>query len=89
MPAPHCGARALAKGFRDERYRRLIEQLVAKRKELGLNQQAVADRLGIHQQFVSRYETGERRLDAVELVDVAAALGLDASKLISSVPPRP
>lgn len=78
----------MAKGFQDERYRRLIERLVERRKELGLNQRAVAERLGIHQQFVSRYETGERRLDAVELVDVAHALGMDARELIAAVPPR-
>jgi transcriptional regulator with XRE-family HTH domain len=77
----------LAKGFQDARYRRLIEQLVDKRKDLGLSQQALADRLGTHQQFVSRYETGERRLDAVELVDVASALDLDASTLIAQVRP--
>jgi transcriptional regulator with XRE-family HTH domain len=77
----------LAKGFQDARYRRLVEQLVEKRKDLGLSQQALADRLGTHQQFVSRYETGERRLDAVELVDVASALDLDASTLIAQVRP--
>lgn len=78
----------MAKGLHDERYRRLIERLVARRKELGLSQQAVAEKVGMHQQNVSRYETGERRLDAVELVDVAAALGLNAAELLKDVPPR-
>jgi len=87
MPAPHLGRR-MAKGLHDERYRRLIERLVARRKELGLTQQAVADRVGMHQQNVSRFETGERRLDAVEFVDVASALGLDAADLLRDVPPR-
>lgn len=87
MPAPHLGRR-MAKGLHDERYRRLIERLVARRKELGLTQQAVADRVGMHQQNVSRFETGERRLDVVELVDVATALGLDAADLVREVPPR-
>jgi transcriptional regulator with XRE-family HTH domain len=78
----------MAKGLHDDRYRQLIERLVARRKELGLTQQAVADRVGMHQQNVSRFETGERRLDAVELVDVAAALELDAAELIRQVPAR-
>jgi transcriptional regulator with XRE-family HTH domain len=78
----------MAKGLHDDRYRGLVERLVARRKELGLTQKAVADRVGMHQQNVSRFETGERRLDAVELVDVAAALGLDAADLIRAVPPR-
>lgn len=87
MPAPHSG-RGMAKGLHDERYRRLMERLVARRKELGLTQQALADKVGLHQQNVSRFETGERRLDAVEFVDVAMALDLDPSELLRSVPPR-
>jgi transcriptional regulator with XRE-family HTH domain len=78
----------MAKGLHDERYRRLMERLVARRKELGLTQQALADKVGLHQQNVSRFETGERRLDAVEFVDVAMALDLDPSELLRSVPPR-
>jgi transcriptional regulator with XRE-family HTH domain len=87
MPAPHLG-RGMAKGLHDERYRRLIDRLVARRKELGLTQQAVADGVGMHQQNVSRFETGERRLDVVELVDVASVLGLDAAELVRSVPAK-
>lgn len=78
----------MAKGFQDERYRRLVNQLVERRRELGLSQQDVADRLGTHQQFISRFETGERRLDAIELVDVASALGLSAADLLRDVQPR-
>jgi transcriptional regulator with XRE-family HTH domain len=77
------GQKSTGKGFHDPRYRALIEQLVAERKQQGLSQQALAERLGRHQQFVSRYEIGERRLDVVEFIDVAKALGLDPAKLIS------
>jgi transcriptional regulator with XRE-family HTH domain len=74
------------KGFQDERYRSLIGKLVAERKAQGLSQEALAGRLGRHQQFVSRYEIGERRLDVIEFVDVARTLGLDAVLLIASIP---
>ncbi|MFL6759462.1 helix-turn-helix domain-containing protein [Sphingomonas sp.] len=77
----------MAKGLHDERYRRLMERLVARRKELGLTQQAVADMVGMHQQNVSRFETGERRLDVVEFLDVAHALGLTATTLLQDVRP--
>jgi len=77
---------ATAKGFGDDRYRALIGTLVEARKALGLSQQSLAGLLGRHQQFVSRYELGERRLDAVELVDVARTLRLDAAALIAAVP---
>jgi transcriptional regulator with XRE-family HTH domain len=72
----------VAKGFQDKRYRQLVDQLVAARKQANLSQERVATLLGTHQQFVSRYETGERRLDAIELVDVARALGLNPVDLI-------
>jgi ribosome-binding protein aMBF1 (putative translation factor) len=69
----------------DERYRKLIDLLTAQRKELGLSQEALAERLGHHQQFVSRYETYQRRLDVVEFADVTRTLGLDIQILIGSV----
>lgn len=72
----------MAKGFADERYRRLIEQLAGQRKHLGYSQAELAKRLGNHQQFVSRFETGERRLDVIEFADVAVALGLDPAALV-------
>lgn len=73
------------KGFQDERYRSLIARLIDARKALGLSQEEVGARLNRHQQFVSRYETGERRLDVVEFVDVARALGCDIAVIIDSV----
>jgi transcriptional regulator with XRE-family HTH domain len=73
------------KGFRDHRYRHLIEQLVAARRDQGLSQEALAERLGRHQQFVSRYEIGERRLDIVEFVDIARALGLSVTSLLKQL----
>ena len=75
------------KGFQDGRYRALVGKLVEARKEAGLSQDALASRLGRHQQFVSRYEIGERRLDIVEFIDICRALGLDISilKVVSGV----
>ncbi|MCA9141497.1 MAG: helix-turn-helix transcriptional regulator [Planctomycetaceae bacterium] len=64
------------------RYRFLRELLTETRKSQGLSQEALAERLGRLQTFVSKYERGERRLDVVELLDVTEALQLDASKLI-------
>lgn len=76
----------MAKGLHEPRYRDLIAKLADERKRLNLKQEDVAKRLGRHQQFVSRYEKGERRLDAVELIDVVRALGMDLAALLASVP---
>lgn len=43
------------------------------RKGAGLNQESLAKKLGKPHSFVSRYETGERRLDILELQLVCAA----------------
>lgn len=73
----------MPKGIHDERYKRLVDELVAARKACGQSQSALALTLGKPQQFVSRYELGERRLDVMEYVDVATALGVDPIRLFS------
>ena len=79
------GRTSTTKGFQDARYRLLIDGLVKARKDGGLSQEALAARINRHQQFVSRYESGERRLDAVEYVDIARALGLNPAPLIDAI----
>ncbi|MBO9669559.1 MAG: helix-turn-helix transcriptional regulator [Sphingobium sp.] len=74
----------MARGIHDSRYRWVIEQLIEARKKQTLTQQAVAEILGKPQQYVSRYETGERRLDIFEFIDVAAALKVDGLALVRS-----
>lgn len=58
-------------------YDAAIEALRAARREQGLSQVEMGNRLGRRQQFVSKYETGERRLDVIEYIDAANVLGLD------------
>ncbi len=41
-----------------------------------LTQKELADRLGFPQSYVSKYETGERRLDFVETANICEALGI-------------
>lgn len=69
----------------DPRYKELIGKLKAARKSLGLTQEALASRLDRHQQFVSRYEGAQRRLDAVEFYDVARELALDPTELLKNL----
>jgi transcriptional regulator with XRE-family HTH domain len=57
-------------------YQRLCGLLRQLRHEAGLTQVQVAARLGVPQSFVSKYESGERRLDVVELGHVAGVLGV-------------
>lgn len=82
------GPTSTTKGFQDPRYRALVGMLIEARKQGKLSQEGLAERLGRHQQFVSRYEIGERRLDVVEFADIARTLGCDAADLIRSIPLR-
>ena len=70
------------------RYKQLLRSLTSARKAAALSQTALAERLGRLQTFVSKYERGERRLDVVEFLDVAEALGLDPCKLLRDLRPR-
>lgn len=82
------GPTSTTKGFQDPRYKALVGRLIDARKASGVSQEAFAAKINRHQQFVSRYETGERRLDVVEFVDIASALGCRPGDLILSVPLR-
>ncbi|TEU15949.1 MAG: XRE family transcriptional regulator [Anaerolineales bacterium] len=53
--------------YYDQEYQKLLDRLQAARLEASLTQEEVAARLGRSQSFVSRSETGERRIDVIEL----------------------
>jgi transcriptional regulator with XRE-family HTH domain len=58
-----------------ERYRALLARLREARKEAGFSQEGVASALGVKQKFISTIETGERRIDPVELQELAELYG--------------
>jgi transcriptional regulator with XRE-family HTH domain len=58
-----------------ERYRTLLARLREARKEAGMSQEEVAAALGAPQKFISRIETGERRIDPLELEELAHLYG--------------
>jgi transcriptional regulator with XRE-family HTH domain len=66
-----------------ELYRACLRRLVAARREAGLTQQQLADRIGQRQTFISKIELAERRLDVAEFVLLCRALGADASTLLT------
>jgi transcriptional regulator with XRE-family HTH domain len=66
-------------------YHRLCTFLIQSRESEGLTQDELADRLGRPQSFVSKYERGQRRLDVVELIEIAEALRIDPHKALDAV----
>lgn len=75
----------MAKPIHTDRHRKFRALLVAKRKEHGLTQTQVAERLGRPPSYVAKYELGERRLDVLEYLDVARVIGFDPNELISAL----
>jgi DNA-binding XRE family transcriptional regulator len=70
------------KSIYSEEYSRLCTVLRTMRRETGLTQVQVAAALDVPQSFVSKYESGERRLDVIELGHVAQALGCTARDVL-------
>jgi transcriptional regulator with XRE-family HTH domain len=54
----------------------LLTLLKRIRQDAGLRQVDLATTLGKHQSYVSKYESGERRLDLIELRQVCQAVGI-------------
>lgn len=63
-----------------EEFRSLLKELRTKK---GLTQAAIADKLGMPQSYVSKIETGERRLDFVETFGLCEAIGVPFSTFVS------
>ena len=75
----------MAKAKFTARYDRFRALLVEARERANLRQVDVAQRLRRPQSYVSKIESGERRLDVVEFLDVCAALNADPIGLLRRV----
>lgn len=71
-------------GVHDQRYQSLIDRLREARASKRLSQEQLGQRLNRRQQFVSKFESGERKLDVVEFVEIANELGADPVSLLRS-----
>lgn len=57
-------------------YRGMIKKLVKARKNAGFTQVDVAKKLGVHQSFISKIESCQRRVDVLELKRFAKLYGV-------------
>lgn len=63
-------------------YSTFTKSLVDARLEAGLTQSEVSSRLAKPQSYVSKYESGERRLDVIEFLEICHAIGAQSEKII-------
>lgn len=75
-------------GLHTDEHRRLVEALAEARRRAGITQYELADRLQVDQSYVSKYESGRRRLDVVEFMRIVAAIGADPTQIVKMVWPE-
>src|ERR1700677_2398301 len=74
-------ASSAQRSSRKQRERTILLDLLRElRKQKGLSQDQMAKAIGAKQAFVSKYETGERRLDFLDLVAICEVLSLSIVK---------
>ena len=64
------------------KYDQLLRVLRQARKRAGLTQTDVARKFGAHASFVSKCESGERRIDVVELAEFCKLYGVPLPVLL-------
>ncbi len=75
----------MTKSIYSKTYRTLQRLLIDGRKEAELTQAQLGRKLNKPQSFVSKVETGERRLDVVELLAYLQGIGYDPVRLLRSL----
>ena len=63
----------------------LGETLVSARERAGLKQSNVAAVLGVPPSYLSKIENGTRRLDVIELIRIAEAMGVDPAEIVGDL----
>ena len=71
--------------LRQPRYARLRQLVTQARKAAGLSQAAVAEKLGRPQSYIADIERNERRIDVIEFLALAEAIGFDPLGVLEEV----
>lgn len=66
----------------NKQYQSMIKTLIEIRKQQGISQRELADRLKRAHSYIGRIETFERRLDVVDLINICRALGLTNREIL-------
>ena len=63
-------------------YQEVLERLILARVRAGMTQTEAAKQLGVPQSRISRIETGERRIDVAEMVELAKLYDVPVQELL-------
>lgn len=75
----------MVKTLGTKRHEFLVDCLISRRMEAGLTQMELARRLGQYQSFVARLESGQRRVDVVEFLQLSEVLQFDPFEILREV----
>ncbi|MBX3576098.1 MAG: helix-turn-helix transcriptional regulator [Rhizobiaceae bacterium] len=75
----------MQKTLRSPRHVRLVQLIVDKRKEAGLSQADLAEAIDRYQSVVAAIESGGRRIDVIEFLDLAETIGFDPHEVLRDV----
>lgn len=75
----------MPRGLHGPRYAHFRNLMIQQRKAAGLTQVELARRLRKPQSFIAKYETGERRLDVVEFLEIVIKIGGDPMEIITAL----
>ncbi len=78
-------ARGIGKSVHSPGQTAFCELMIKARKAAGLTQHDLAKRLKRPQSFVAKYEGGERRIDVVEFLAIARAIGADPIRILRAL----
>lgn len=67
------------------RYEQFCELLIEARRDAGLSQEALAERLGRPQSYVSKCESGTRRMDVIEFLEIVEAINANPITFIKKL----
>lgn len=76
-------AAGMKKSRHSQKYRRILQLLRQLREDRGLLQSDVARKFGAYASFVSKCESGERRIDVVELADFCHVYGIPVREFLN------
>jgi transcriptional regulator with XRE-family HTH domain len=75
----------MSRTIHSARQEALTALLIRERKAAGLTQAMVAEKLGRYQSFVATIEQGQRRIDVIEFIELAYAIGFSAEKALAKI----
>ncbi|EZP67342.1 XRE family transcriptional regulator [Sphingomonas paucimobilis] len=78
----------MAKTIFTKQHQDFIHALREVRRSKGMTQVQLSERLDRAQSYISNIERGERRIDVIEFMAIAAALNRDAAELFGEIVSR-